>query len=135
MSQAATEEVVRCPIPAEALDEATEEYFRHSEQLTELVNAYRDQGRNLRDLDGHPLLCEALRSIQRYRQTADEAQDALAETLERLSVAAGEAFAMADALKRVSPQAELPACRFEREVLRCRTGHDGPPPCSPCFTL
>jgi hypothetical protein len=60
VTQAAIAEVDGRPIAAEAASEASEEYRHHSRQVAELVAAHRSRGRDLRELDGHPLLRAAV---------------------------------------------------------------------------
>lgn len=70
VAQAAIAAVDSRLVPSEAVAEATEEYRRRTEKLTALMHGYRDQGRSLRDLDGHPVLGEMMRSIEQYRQAS-----------------------------------------------------------------
>lgn len=112
VSQAAIAAIDGRPVRAEAMAEATEEYRQRTEQLVELVNAYGDQGRDLRDLDGHPLLREVMKTIEQYRQVSGDARGALLENVERLSATVGEAAAMVDVLKRNKESRELSRERF-----------------------
>ncbi|UOB12025.1 hypothetical protein MQE23_24495 [Streptomyces sp. HP-A2021] len=100
------------PIPTEAVSEATDEYRHRSQQIVELVNDHRSQGRDLRELDGHPLLRAALENMEQYRQRSGEAREALSANLERLSAAASEAFSMADVLTRNREARELSREQF-----------------------
>ncbi|MEU8890357.1 hypothetical protein [Streptomyces sp. NPDC048442] len=100
------------PVRADVMAEATEEYRLRTEQLRELVSTYRDQGRGLRDLDGHPLLREVMASIEQYQQISREARGALSENVERLSATMDEAFAMVGVLERNKEGRELSRERF-----------------------
>ncbi|MFG2749231.1 hypothetical protein [Streptomyces xanthophaeus] len=111
-SQAAIAAVDGRPVRAEAMAEATEEYRQRRAQLAELMNAHRDQGRDLRDLDGHPLLTEVMQSIEQFRQVSGEAQGTLRENLERLSATLGEARSMVAVLTRNREARELSRERF-----------------------
>ncbi|KAF0650840.1 hypothetical protein K701_05530 [Streptomyces fradiae ATCC 10745 = DSM 40063] len=98
--------------------------MQHSEQLAELVSTYRGQDRDLRDLDGHPLLAEGMRSIEKYLQVSGDARDALLENVERLSETVREAQAMLDVLKRSREARELSRERF---TSKARQALDTPP--------
>ncbi|MFI9183013.1 hypothetical protein ACIGXG_12360 [Streptomyces goshikiensis] len=100
------------PVRPEAVAEATEEYRQRHAQLEDLIDAHRGQGRDLRDLDGHPLLEDVMRSIAQLRQVSGEAGGALLENVERLSEAVGEAEAMLDVLTRNKEARELSRERF-----------------------
>ncbi|MFF9628752.1 hypothetical protein [Streptomyces fradiae] len=123
-SQAAIAAIDGRPVQTEAVAVATEEYVQHSEQLAELVSAYRGQDRDLRDLDGHPLLAEGMRSIEKYLQVSGDARDALLENVERLSETVREAQAMLDVLKRSREARELSRERF---TSKARQALDTPP--------
>jgi methyl-accepting chemotaxis protein len=116
VAQAAVAAVDGRPVPAEAMADATEEYRQRTEELAELMRAYRDQGRSLRDLEGHPLLGEMMRSIEQYRQASREARGALQENVEQLSVTSDEASAMVDVLTRNKEARELSRERFTSAV-------------------
>lgn len=112
VTQAAIAEVDGRPIPSAAMSEATEEYGRRSQQLVDLVAAHRSQGRDLHELDGHPLLRAVMESMEQWRQVSGEAQEALSANFERLSAAASEAFSMMDVLTRNKEARELSRERF-----------------------
>lgn len=112
VTQAAIAAVDGRPIPIEAVSEATDEYRHRSQQLTELVSDHRSQGRDLRELDGHPLLRAALESMEQYRRTSGKAREALSANVERISAAASEAFSMADVLTRNREARELSREQF-----------------------
>ncbi|GAA5610442.1 hypothetical protein Spla01_01580 [Streptomyces platensis] len=112
VAQAAIAEVDGRPIPTEEASEATEEYLCRSRQVAELVATHRSQGRDLGELDGHPLLRAAMESIERYRHASREAREALSANLERISSAASEAFSMGDVLIRNKQARELSRERF-----------------------
>ncbi|MFI7088522.1 hypothetical protein ACIBUR_33635 [Streptomyces anulatus] len=112
VTQAAIAEVDGRPVSAEAMSEATEEYRRRSRQVAELVASHRGQGRDLHELDGHPLLQAAMESIERYRQVSGEAREALTANVERISAAVSEAFSMGDVLMRNKEARELSRERF-----------------------
>ncbi|WP_405788215.1 hypothetical protein [Streptomyces sp. NBC_01367] len=111
-SQAAISAVDGRPVHTEAVVEATEEYRQRSAQLAGLMDAYRAQGRDLRDLDGHPLLADVMQSIAQFLQVSGEARGALQENVERLSATLGEAEAMLDVLTRNREARELSRERF-----------------------
>lgn len=115
-AQAATAAVDGRPVALDAMTEATEEYRQRTGQLAELIQAARDQGRDLRDLDGHPLLREVMLSMEQYRQASAEAQGALLENFERLSATMDEASTMVDVLKRNKEARELSRERFTSAV-------------------
>ncbi|MFE2441578.1 hypothetical protein ACFXDF_05795 [Streptomyces sp. NPDC059426] len=113
VAQVATAAVDGRPIPIEAMSEATDEYLHRSQQVAELVRDHRSQGRDLRELDGHPMLRAAMESMEQYRQTSRKAREALSANVERISAAASEAFSMADVLTRNREARELsrePCC-------------------------
>ncbi|MBD3007903.1 MULTISPECIES: hypothetical protein [unclassified Streptomyces] len=116
VAQAATAAVDSRAVPADAMADATEEYRQRTEQLGELMRSYRDQGRSLRDLDGHPLLGEVMRSIEQYRHASREARGALEENLARLSGTMEEASAMVAVLTRNKQARELSRERFTSAV-------------------
>lgn len=116
VAQAAIAAVDSRLVPSEAVAEATEEYRRRTEKLTALMHGYRDQGRSLRDLDGHPVLGEMMRSIEQYRQASREARGALKENVEQLSGAFDEASTMVDVLTRNKEARELSRERFTSAV-------------------
>ncbi|WP_406478509.1 hypothetical protein [Streptomyces platensis] len=112
VTQAAIAEVDGCPIPTEAASEAAEELQHRNQQLVELVTAHRSQGRDVRELDGHPLLPAAMESMEQYRQASEAAREALSSNFERISAAASEAFSMANVLIRNKEARELSRERF-----------------------
>ncbi|MFD7222836.1 hypothetical protein ACFV9P_17645 [Streptomyces sp. NPDC059892] len=112
VARTAVAEVDGRPVSAEAVSEATEEYRQRSRQVAELVAAHRRQGRDLRELDGHPLLLAVMESMERYRQVSGEAREALTANFERLSAAASEAFSMGDVLMRNKEARQLIRERF-----------------------
>ncbi|WP_143041353.1 hypothetical protein [Streptomyces indicus] len=122
--RAATTEVEGNPVPVDAVPEATAEYERRHRDLADLVAAYREQGRDLRELDGHPVLRAAMESIQRYRQASGEAMEALNANYERLFAASEQAFAMVEELQRNREERELSRERFTRAA---RTALSAPP--------
>ncbi|MFH8902542.1 hypothetical protein ACH4HG_40125 [Streptomyces coeruleorubidus] len=107
VTQAAIAAVDGQPIPTEAVSEATDAYRHHCQQLVELVTDHRSQGRDLRELDGHPMLRAAMESMEQYRLRSGEAREALSANVERISAAASEAFSMADVLTRNREAREL----------------------------
>ncbi|MGW3739807.1 hypothetical protein ACWD62_04150 [Streptomyces sp. NPDC005146] len=112
VAQASIAEVDGRPIRAEAVSEATEEYRHRTQQVADLITAHRSQGRDLRELDGHPLLRAAMESIDQCRRTSGEAREALSANVERLSAAMSEAFSMVDVLTRNKEARELSRERF-----------------------
>ncbi|MDN3053230.1 hypothetical protein PH213_01425 [Streptomyces sp. SRF1] len=112
VAQAAITAVDGLPVPIEAMSEATDEYQHGNQQLAELVSDHRSQGRDLRELDGHPLLRAAMESMEQYRQTSGKAREALNANVERISAAASEAFSMADVLTRNREARELSREQF-----------------------
>ncbi|MGW7343342.1 hypothetical protein [Streptomyces sp. NPDC054854] len=111
-SRAAITAIDGRPVRTEALAEATEEYRQRSAELAGRMDAYRGQGRDLRELEGHPLLTEVMRSISQFLQVSGEARGALRENLERLSATLGEAEAMLGVLTRNKEARELSRERF-----------------------
>ncbi|WP_406474295.1 hypothetical protein [Streptomyces platensis] len=112
VAEAAIAEVDGHPIPTEAASKATEEMLSRNHQLVELVTAHRSQGRDMRELDGHPLLQAAMEGMERYRQASGGAQEALSSNFERISAAASEAFSMGEVLIRNKQARELSRERF-----------------------
>ncbi|WP_129307715.1 hypothetical protein [Streptomyces sp. L2] len=115
------------PIDNDALAEATAEFQRRNRDLTNLVTSYRAQGRDLRELDGHPVLRAALESMQQYRQVSSAARDALTENFERLSAASEQAFPVGAELILSREQHEIDRQAFTRAA---RTALSTPPPLS-----
>lgn len=115
-SEAAIAAVDGRPVPVEALDEATDEFERRTEQFGELIRTHRDQGRDLRELDGHPLLREAMNSMEQYRRASGDAQGALLQNAEQLSAITDEAVAMLDVLNRNKAAREHSRERFTSAV-------------------
>ncbi|MFF3886997.1 hypothetical protein [Streptomyces sp. NPDC001914] len=112
VTKASIAEVDGRPIPADALSEASEDHRHHAQQVADLISAHRSQGRDMRELDGHPLLQAAMESAERYRLTSGEAREALRANVERISAAASEAFSMADVLMRNKEARERSRERF-----------------------
>ncbi|GAA3906048.1 hypothetical protein GCM10022244_15130 [Streptomyces gulbargensis] len=100
------------PVPTEAVADVTDEYTQRTERLTEMMSSYRDQGRELSDLDGHPLLVEVMTSIEQYSRVSADALDALTANAGQLAAAVREAEAMLDVLKRNKTARELSRERF-----------------------
>jgi len=115
------------PIDNDALAEATAEFQRRNRDLTNLVTSYRAQGRDLRELDGHPVLRAALESMQQYRQVSSAARDALTENFERLAAASEQAFPVGAELILSREQHEIDRQAFTRAA---RTALSTPPPLS-----
>ncbi|MEF9883736.1 hypothetical protein [Streptomyces sp. P9-A4] len=100
------------PVHTDAVADATAEYRQHAEHLAEVMNSYRDQGRALSDLDGHPLLAEVMTSIEQHSRVSADARDALIANADQLATTVREAQAMLDVLKRNKEARELSRERF-----------------------
>ncbi len=109
----------------EAIAEVGAEFQHRNRDLTNLVTSYREQGRDLRELDGHPVLRAAMESMQRYRQVSGAARDALTENIERLAAASEQAFPAGAELILNREQHEIDRERFTRAA---RTALSTPPP-------
>lgn len=123
--QDATAEMDGRPIDNDAVSEATAEFQRRSRDVANLVASHREQGRDMRELDGHPMLHGLMESMQQYRRASGAARDALTENFERLSAASEQAFAMGDELIQNRKEHELSRERFTSAA---RTALSTPPP-------
>ena len=122
--RSATAEIDGRPIPLDALTEATEEHQRRTQALLDLIASHQEQGRDPRELDGHPLLHAAMEGIEQFRLSSRAAQEALTENFERLTAASDEAFAMADELRKNRDARELSREQFTNAA---RTALSAPP--------
>ncbi|MEV6378563.1 hypothetical protein AB0M31_03985 [Streptomyces sp. NPDC051773] len=125
--QEAVAEVNGRPIGSDAMAEASAEFQRRNRDLANLVTSYREQGRDLRELDGHPVLRAAIESMQQYRQVSGAAHDALTENFERLAAASEQAFPAGAELILNREQHEIDRRSFTRAA---RTALSMPPPLS-----
>ncbi|MFI9774040.1 hypothetical protein ACIHCV_04840 [Streptomyces sp. NPDC051956] len=117
--RSAHQDVDGSPIPVDAMTEATEEYQRRTQEVADLITSYREQGRDLHELDGHPLLQTTLESMERFRQTSGAARDALRGNLDRMAAAIDDASALMEEIRRNRRERELSRKRFN-EGCPCR---------------
>jgi hypothetical protein len=106
------------PVSVDAMGAASGKFQQSARQVVDLMRATVDQGGDLRDLDGHPLLNETIDSGEKYIQASTEAREAMEDSLERLSAIVGEATAMVAVLKRNKGVRELSRERFTESARR-----------------
>lgn len=127
MAQASVGVIGSSPISEDPFGEATNEFVRYAERITALMQENSDQGRSLRDLDGHPLLEEAMRSGQHYRRLSRERLRALQADVEQLAGAVEQVAEMVSALTQNREERELSRARFTAAVQQAL----GTPPMTP----
>ncbi|MFI1097325.1 hypothetical protein [Streptomyces sp. NPDC020917] len=116
MTQATLTAIDSSPTPDGTFEEATNEFVRHRERLAALMQANFDQGGSLRDLDGHPLLGEVMRSGQQYQRLSEEALRALRADAAQLVGAVENAAELVSALTQNREARELSRARFTAAV-------------------
>ncbi|MFJ8846671.1 hypothetical protein ACIRFF_27665 [Streptomyces cyaneofuscatus] len=127
MSQAAVAAIDSSPLSEDAFRDATNEFVRTTERIAALIQANADQGGSPRDLDGHPLLEEAMRSGERYRRVSRERLRALRADSEQLAGAVEGTAEVVSALTQNKKARELSRTRFTAAVQQAL----GTPPSTP----
>lgn len=126
--QAADQDIEGLPIPTDAMAEAQEEYERRTQEVTDLMASYSEQGRDLRELDGHPLLQAALDGIDQFQQAHGAVQDAFLVNLDRMAAAVDDASALMEEVRQNREARELSRERFTSAA---RASLSAPPQTSP----